>query len=160
MLQHFDPEKSIMVLTNASDFAMAAILLQLQTSILATECYWKPVAFWSCKFQGPLVRWHTHNKELAAIVEAFREWRHYLEHALSTIQVLSNHNNLRYFMTTKELLPKQARWAEELARFNFEVEYKPGPENAADGPSRRPDYAQGLVVGEQQALCNAMLPTL
>lgn len=63
-------------------------------------------------------------------------------------------------MTTKELSPKQARWAEELARFDIEVEYKPGPENAADGPSRRPDYAQGLKVGEQQALRDVMLPTL
>jgi hypothetical protein len=44
-------------------------------------------------------------------------------------------------MTTKELSLKQACWAEELSRFDFEVEYKPGPENAADGPLRRPDYA-------------------
>jgi hypothetical protein len=63
-------------------------------------------------------------------------------------------------MTTKELSPKQACWAEELARFNFEVEYKPRLENAADGPSRRPDYAQGLIIREQQALRDAMLPTL
>jgi hypothetical protein len=160
VLQHFDPIKPIIVLTDASDFAMAAILLQPQTSELATEYHWKPVAFWSKKFQGPSVRWHTHDKELSAIVEAFRQWRHYLEYAPSTIRVLSDHNNLRYFMTTKELSPKQARWAEELARFDFEVEYKPGPENAADGPSRRPDYAQGLIVGEQQALRDAMLPTL
>ena len=27
-------------------------------------------------------------------------------------------------MTTKKLFPKQARWAEELARFDFEIEYK------------------------------------
>jgi hypothetical protein len=160
LLQHFDPTKPIIVLTDASDFAMAAILLQPQTSELATEGHWKPVAFWSKKFQGPSVRWHTHDKELSAIVESFRQWRHYLEHAPSTIRVLSDHNNLKYFMTTKELSPKQARWAEELARFDFEVEYKPGLENAADGPSRRPDYAQGLVVGEQQALRDAMLPTL
>ena len=62
-------------------------------------------------------------------------------------------------MTTKKLSPKQARWEKELARFDFEVENKPGPENAADSPSRRPDYAQALVVGEQQALRDAVLPT-
>jgi hypothetical protein len=160
VLQHFDPTKPVMVMTDASDFAMAAILLQPASSELATNMHWKPVAFWSRKFTGPSLRWHTHDKELNAIVEAFRTWRHYLEHALSTIRVLSDHNNLRYFMTTKELSSKQARWAEELARFDFEVEYKPGPENPADGPSRRPDYAKGLMVGEQQALRDAMLPTL
>jgi hypothetical protein len=68
VLQHFDLAKLIMVLTDASDFAMAAILLQLQGSELATNCYWKPVAFWSCKFTGLEVRWHTHDKELYAIV--------------------------------------------------------------------------------------------
>jgi hypothetical protein len=63
-------------------------------------------------------------------------------------------------MTTKELSSKQARWAEELAWFDFEVEYKPGPKNPADSPSRRPDFAQGLQVREQQALRDAILPTL
>jgi transposase InsO family protein len=160
VLQHFDPSKAVMVLTDASDFAMAAILLQPQTSELATNCHWKPVAFWSKKFSGPSERWHTHDKELSAIVEAFLTWRHYLEHAPSTIRVLSDHANLKYFMTTKDLTPKQARWAEELARFDFEIEYKPGQENPADGPSRRPDYAKGLLAGEHQVMRNAMLPTL
>jgi hypothetical protein len=68
VLQHFDPAKLIMVLTDASDFAMAAILLQPQGSELATNCHWKPVAFWSRKFTGPEVRWYTHDKELYAIV--------------------------------------------------------------------------------------------
>jgi hypothetical protein len=160
VLQHFDPSKAVMVLTDASDFAMAAILLQPQTSELATNCHWKPVAFWSKKFTGPSIRWHTHDKELNAIVESFKTWRHYLEHAPSTIRVLSDHNNLRYFMTTKELTPKQARWGEELARFDFEIECKLGQDNPADAPSRRPDYAKGLLVGEQQALRDAILPTL
>ena len=160
VLQHFDPVKPIMVLTDASDFAMAAILLQPSSANEPTEQHWKPVAFWSKKFSGPSLRWHTHDKELNAIVEAFKTWRHYLEHAPSTIRVLSDHDNLRYFMTTKELSAKQARWAEDLARFDFEVEYRPGAENPADGPSRRPDYAQGVVVGEPQALRDAMLPTL
>jgi hypothetical protein len=76
--------------------------------------------------------------------------------------VLSNYNNLRYFITTKELSPKQARWAKELARFDFdfEIEYKPGQDNLADRPSRQPNYAKGILVREQQALRNAMLPTL
>jgi hypothetical protein len=39
VLQHFDPAKPIIVLTDASDFAIAAILLQPQGSKLATNCY-------------------------------------------------------------------------------------------------------------------------
>jgi hypothetical protein len=39
VLQHFDPAKPIIVLTDASDFAIAAILLQPQGSELATNCH-------------------------------------------------------------------------------------------------------------------------
>jgi hypothetical protein len=47
-------------------------------------------------------------------------------------------------MTTKELSPKQARWAEELARFDFKIKYKPGAKNLANALLRRPNYAEGF----------------
>jgi hypothetical protein len=74
-----------MVMTNALDLAIAAILLQPASLELATNMHWKPVALWRRKFTGPLLRWHTHNKELNNIVEAFCMWRHYLEHVPLTI---------------------------------------------------------------------------
>jgi len=43
-------------------------------------------------------------------------------------------------MTTKALNGRQARWAELLAEYDFEIEYRTGKTNPADGPSRRPDY--------------------
>jgi hypothetical protein len=85
VLQHFEPTKLVIIITDTLDFAMAAILLQLATTEVKMEAYWKLVAFWSKKFTGPSLRWHTYDKELLAIVEAFKTWRHYLEHALSTI---------------------------------------------------------------------------
>jgi len=54
----------------------------------------------------------------------------------------------------------EARWAKELACFDFEIEYKLGGDNPADGPSRRPSSAKSILIGKQQALRNAMLPTL
>ena len=82
----------------------------------------------------------TYNQELLAIIAAFREWRHYLEGARFPIVVLTDHNNLRYFMTTKVLSGRQARWALRLAPFDFVLSYRAGTKNPADGPSRRPDY--------------------
>ena len=56
--------------------------------------------------------------------------------------MISDHNNLRYFMTTKELSAKQIRWAEKLAAFDFTIEYRKGKLNPADAPSRRPDIVK------------------
>ena len=86
------------------------------------------------------MNYETHDQELLAIVEIFKVWRYYLLGVHVTVIVLTDHNNLKYFMTTKALNPRQARWAETLAQFNFEIRYRTGKSNPADGPSRRPDY--------------------
>jgi hypothetical protein len=61
-----------------------------------------------------------------AIIHAFEEWRLELEGALHPVQVLSDHKNLEYFMSTKLLNRRQTRWAEYLSRFNFCIVYRPG----------------------------------
>ena len=85
---------------------------------------------------------------MLAIVESMRHWRHYLEGARHPIQVLSDHKNLTTFMSTKVLNRRQARWAELLADYDFVLIHTPGKRNPADGPSRRPDYAENsLPIG-------------
>ena len=50
----------------------------------------------------------------------------------------SDHQALEYFITTKKLSARQARWAELLARYNFQIKYQPGKENhKADALTRR-----------------------
>jgi transposase InsO family protein len=64
-----------------------------------------------------------------------------VEGAQHQLEVLSDHNNLQWFLTTKTLSRRQVRWAEWLAAIDFRVVYRPGRENdAADALSRRPDY--------------------
>ena len=81
-----------------------------------------------------------YDKELLAIVECFCLWRHYLEGSKYTIQVFTDHNNLQYFTTTKQLSRRQARWSECLASFDFVINYRPGRLGAKpDAITRRPD---------------------
>jgi hypothetical protein len=74
-------------------------------------------------------------------VDAFRTWRVYLEGSKYQVQVLTDHKNLIYFTTTKELNRRQVRWSETLAAYNFRILYVKGTENArADALSRKPEY--------------------
>jgi len=153
ILRHYLPNEKLRLETDASGFAISAILSQLRSEG-EKPARWHPIAFWSRKLIDPEIGYETHDSELLAIVEGFKQYRHYLEGAPHAIQVLTDHNNLRGFMGVKQLSGRQARWATFLAAFDFVIEHRAGKTNPADGPSRRPDYE-----GASQAM-NTLLPTL
>jgi hypothetical protein len=138
VLRHFDPELPISLYTDSSGFALSGIISQLY------EGRWYPVAYWSRKCIPAECNYDIHDREMLAIVESMKHWRHYLEGSKHTVQVFSDHKNLETFMTTKVLNRRQARWAENLAGYDFVLVHTPGSKNPADGPSRRPDYAQDV----------------
>src|SRR5205814_3248828 len=49
-----------------------------------------------------------------------------LEGSMFPVKVLTDHKNLQYFMTTKQLTHRQTRWAEYMSRFDFRIMYRPG----------------------------------
>ena len=67
-----------------------------------------------------------HDNEMLAIVRSAKQWRHYLESTKHTLAIITDHANLQYFMTTKMLNRRQARWMEELSELNFKIIYRPG----------------------------------
>ena len=107
--------------TNASDYALAAIL-----SIVNEDNKVHPVAFHSCTFTAAELNYDTHDKELLAIFEVFKIWRHYLEGSAYPINVIMDHKNLEYFSTTKILTQRQVRWSEYLSQFNLVIRFHPG----------------------------------
>ena len=135
ILASFDPERKIILKTNASDQALGSCLSQPDA-----EKQLHLVAYCFRKFSGPELNYDVHNKELFAIVDAFEEWRAYLEGLRHPIMVYSDHKNLSYFTTTKKLNRQQVRWAELLASYNFQIHYQKGSENEqADALSQRSD---------------------
>ncbi len=153
VLRHFDPELRIRVETDSSGVALAGILSQPDDGVEdPKQRHWHPVAFWSRKMTDVERRYETYDQELLSIVECFRQWRHYLEGSRFPVQVLTDHNNLRYFMTTKRLNGRQVRWALALSPFDFEISHRPGKTNLADAPSRRPDYVPVTGPGIEDLL--------
>jgi len=106
--------------TDASDYALAAIL-----SIVTKDNEVHPVAFHSRTFSAPELNYDVHDKELLAIFEAFKIWRHYLEGSASPIDVVTDYKSLEYFSTTKVLTRRQARWSEYLSQFNLVIRFRP-----------------------------------
>ena len=53
---------------------------------------------------------------------------------------MTNHRNFSRFMTTTKLSSRQVRWAQELSRYNFVIDYRFGSKNSANGLSRRLDH--------------------
>src|SRR5437016_7731711 len=92
VLMHWMPDKPMIIETDASDYALGAIL-----SIQNDSGEIHPVAFHSRTFTAPELNYDTHDKELLAIFEAFRVWRHYFEGSGIPIDVITDHKNLEYF---------------------------------------------------------------
>jgi len=135
ILTHFIPDTPIIVETDASDYAVAGIL-----SITCADGEIRPVAYYSRTLTAPELNYDTHDKELLAIFEAFRNWRHYLEGSASPIDVVTDHKNLEYFSTSKVLSCRQARWSEFLSQFNLVIRFRPGKLGAKpDALTRRWD---------------------
>src|SRR6202021_2366523 len=71
ILASWAPDRPLIVETNASDYALGAIL-----SIIDDSGEIHPVAFHSRTFTPPELNYDTHDKELLAIFAAFKVWRH------------------------------------------------------------------------------------
>jgi len=64
---HWVPDAQFIVETNASDYALAAIL-----SFITKDNEIYSVAFYSQMFSAPELNYNIHDKELLAIFEAFK----------------------------------------------------------------------------------------
>jgi transposase InsO family protein len=136
ILRHFDPALPIRVEADASNIAIGAVLSQLH------DGHWHPVAFRSRKLTSEETRYSTGDGELLGLIDAFRTWRHYLLYSQTPVIALTDHLNLESLKTKKRPSPRQLRWSDELAAFDFIIKYRPGSQNPADGLSRRPDHQE------------------
>ena len=84
--------------TDASDYALTVIL-----SIVNKDNEVHLVTFYFCTFTIAELNYHTYDKELLAIFEAFKIWQHYLEGLAYPINVVIDYKNLEYFSTIKVL---------------------------------------------------------
>jgi hypothetical protein len=149
ILSHYDPEKATRLETDASEGVLGGVLSQM-----GIDGFWHPVAYYS-KTMAPAERnYDIHDKEILAIIRTLEEWRPELEGLLrkDRFDVLTDHRALEYFMTTKRLNAKQARWSEFLSIFHFLIRFRSGKKNALADTLSRKDECEDISGERLQTL--------
>ena len=142
VLVMFDPSKPIELETDASDYALGGQIGQPDENGKI-----RPIAFYSKKLHGAELNYPIYDKEFLAIINCFKEFRHYLQGSQHKVKVYTDHKNIAYFATAQVLNSRQIRWAEILSEFDYEIIHRKGSENGrADALSRRSDYDTGREI--------------
>ena len=94
------------------------------------------VAYGSRQLKNHERNYPKHDMEWAAIVFAFKIWCHYLYG--QQFEVFSDHKNMKYIFTQRDLNMRQRRWMEFLEDYEFTLHYHLGKANVvADVLSRK-----------------------
>ena len=130
------PDKGFVLRTDASEYAMRAVLEQVREDGSPV-----PVAFWSRLLaEGQRRTWTAREKDTYAIFCALRRWSGHI--GLQPIVVCTDHQSLHswhkeHVDTPSCLAARRARWHKTPAKSDLIVVYVPGKDNtAADSLSR------------------------
>jgi len=106
------------LLTNASDFAIEAVLSQkdMQTNL------WHPVAFFSKSLDVHERNYKIYDKKLLVVIQGLEEYKHHLKGHLYKVEIWLDHQNLTFFRT---------------AHFDFVLYHKPGKTMQVEDPLSR-----------------------
>jgi reverse transcriptase-like protein len=149
VLRHYQPELPTKLETDASDGVVGGVLSQ------QVNDNWHPIAYFSKTMSPPERNYEIHDKEMLAVIRALEEWRAELEGLQwkDRFSIYTDHRALEYFMSTKKLNARQARWAEFLSRFYFIIRYRPGKQNPlADALSRHANEGIDMAKHRMQIL--------
>ena len=130
---------------DASKVGLGCVLMQSR----------RVVAYGSRQLKNHEQNYATHDMELAAIVFAFKIWRHYLygEH----FEVYLDHKSLKYIFTQQDLNMRQRKWMEFLEDYDFTLHYHLGKENVvADALSQKSRGALASITSREWQMLEAV----
>ena len=125
-----DLEKQFILTTDASCIAVGGVLSQI-----GDDGRDHPIAFFSKALNKCERKWDACEQELFAILSGVKHFRHYLMN--TKFRVRTDNKACTYILKKSELSPRLARWAIQLADYDYDVEHTPGRHNnVADTLSR------------------------
>ncbi|GJP47996.1 hypothetical protein CLOM_g7238 [Closterium sp. NIES-68] len=149
ILRIADPHRPFELITDASDLAIGAVLLQDFGKGL------QPIAYESRKLNPAERNYPVHDKELLAIAHAFKVWRCYLTGADVTVQ--TDHKSLQFIHAQPTLNPRQIRWLDYLeSNFHYRVTYKWEVSNIADALTRPSVHTAAVLITQANPLLTGL----
>jgi hypothetical protein len=131
-LNHPDFAKPFLLVTDASDRGVGAMLAQLDE--FQRE---RPIAFASGELRQAQKNYSATHKEGLAVVWAVEHFKPYI-HGMPTV-VVTDHSALTWILTNKEPSQRLARWTMTLMEYDLHIIHRKGKYNAiADALSRLP----------------------
>jgi hypothetical protein len=130
ILAHPDFKTRFILDTDASNYAIGAVLSQIQDGVE------RPIAFASRSLSKSEKKYCITRKELLAAVHFVKYFKQYLYGRQFTLW--TDHSSLRWLMNFKDPEGQLARWMDVLSTFDFTIEHRPGKLHGnADGLSRQ-----------------------
>jgi hypothetical protein len=107
--------------TYTSSYVSAGVLPQYDD-----QGVFHPVAFFSKKSSPTKGNYAIYYQDLGVILKSLEQWRPQCDRLAHSIEILTDHKNLKYFMMSKLLNWRQTKWSEFLSRFKFKIVHHPG----------------------------------
>jgi hypothetical protein len=133
-----DLEKQYEMETDASNFALGAILFQKDE-----QGKRQAVGFASCTLTATERNYDIWDKEFMRLIFGLNKWRHYLMCTKEPVLAYVDHANLAYYCHPQKINQRVARYIGMLADYNVKIIHKLGVNNSADALLHQPDYGNG-----------------
>jgi hypothetical protein len=121
IIQPLDWSHPFEIMCDASDYAVGVFLGQRKEGRVHT------VYYASKTLNGAQLNYATTEKELLAVVFAFKKFRSYIVN--SKVIVYTDHAAIKYLLAKKDAKPRLIRWILLLQEFDVEIRDKKGVEN-------------------------------
>ncbi|GFV96295.1 retrovirus-related Pol polyprotein from transposon 297 [Trichonephila clavipes] len=137
ILKQADGSKPFTIRTNASNYALGAVLLQGSGPD-------EHVIEYSSRLMIPAERnYSTIEREALAVVWALEKFRGYVEN--QQIFLASDHQPLKWLLSIKSPSGRLARGTLKIQSFNLKIDYTPGKANVVADMLSRPSYTEGAA---------------